>query len=545
VAPSPTRTAIRAAARDRFGYDQLRPGQEEAVEAALSGRDTLVVLPTGSGKSAIYQIAATLLDGPTVVVSPLIALQRDQASALESTDAGGATRLDSTIGAGRREEALSDLEEGDLEFVLLAPEQLASDDLVQRLAGAEPSLFVVDEAHCISSWGHDFRPDYLRLGAVVERLGHPVVLALTATAAPPVRDEIVRRLGMRDPVVLVRGFDRPNIHLAVRRFADHAAKHAAVLDAVARTPGPGLVYAATRRTTEELAAELAEAGVAASAYHAGMAKSDRTDVQAAFMAGDVPVVVATTAFGMGIDKADVRFVFHYDPPESLDSYYQEVGRAGRDGELAMGVLFYRPEDLGIRRFFAGGGAVGADRLTQVAEAVADAPEPVPVEELGEETELSGPRLTVALNRLEEAGAVEVGPEGEVAPRTGLEPPAAGAEAATAEERHRRTEESRVEMMRSYAEARSCRREVLLSYFGEQLAGPCGNCDVCDAGASDPSQPSDGPWPVGSAVRHGSWGRGQVIRYDGDAAVVLFDEVGYRTLSVPLVTEGGLLEPDGG
>ncbi len=538
--------SIRGAARRRLGLTELRPGQEEAIESVVGGRDTLAVLPTGWGKSAIYQVAATLLDGPTVVVSPLVALQRDQVGTLESTDTGGATQLNSTVSSADREEALAELDDGGLEFLLLAPEQLANEEVLERLASAGPSLFVVDEAHCVSSWGHDFRPDYLRLGAVRRRLGSPVVLALTATAAPPVREEIVQRLGMVDPAVVVRGFDRPNIRLSVRRFVDEAAKRKAVVEAVAAESGPGLVYAATRRTTEEVAAELAAAGVEAAGYHAGLGKGRRSGVQEAFMAGEVDVVVATTAFGMGIDKPDVRFVFHHDVPDSLDSYYQEVGRAGRDGEPAEAVLFYRPEDLGIRRFFASGGEIGSDQLAEVAEHVAGAATPVAVDDLSRETDLSPSRLTVALSRLEDAGAVELRPDHRVSPGEDVEAARAAEDAAAAGQRRRRTEESRVEMVRAYAESRSCRRQVLLSYFGEHLGELCGNCDVCADGGGPPPA-AEGPWPVGSTVRHASWGAGQVVRYEDDSVVVLFEEVGYKTLSVALVSEGSLLEaatPDG-
>src|SRR3954468_5980024 len=243
--PARRRDRIDRTARDVLGFEALRPGQREAIEAVLDGRDTLAVMSTGSGKSAIYQIAGLLSPGATVVVSPLIALQRDQVSDLAERAAGGAAHLNSHISASERERALAELAENALEFLLLAPEQLANPDVLGELAAARPSLFVVDEAHSISEWGHDFRPDYLRLGAAAEALGRPTILALTATAAPPVRAEIVERLGMRDPAVVIRGFDRPNIRLSVERFhgaGSEERKLRAIAQRIEEVDPPGIVY---------------------------------------------------------------------------------------------------------------------------------------------------------------------------------------------------------------------------------------------------------------------------------------------------------------
>src|SRR3954470_19008487 len=250
---------IERVAHEAFGFEALRPGQREAIEAVLAGRDTLAVMSTGSGKSAIYQIAGLLAPGATVVVSPLIALQRDQVDDLGERAAGGAAQLNSKISSAERERALAELAEDALEFLFLAPEQLANPDVLGELAAAGPSLLVIDEAHCISGWGHDFRPDYLRLGAVADALGRPTILALTATAAPPVRDEIVERLHLRDPEVVIRGFDRPNIRLAVERFHGEGGeerKLRALADRIADSPPPGIVYVATRRQADELALDL-------------------------------------------------------------------------------------------------------------------------------------------------------------------------------------------------------------------------------------------------------------------------------------------------
>ncbi|MFP5351016.1 MAG: RecQ family ATP-dependent DNA helicase [Actinomycetota bacterium] len=463
-------TRLLEVARERFGYESLLPGQSDAMNAVVAGRDVLVLMPTGAGKSAIYQIPALLLEGPTVVISPLIALQRDQVEALTETGTADAAHANSTQNKAERAETFERLRSGSLEYLFLAPEQLANEETFRELQATPPSLVVVDEAHCISAWGHDFRPEYLKLRQSIEQLGHPPVLALTATASPVVREEIIEHLGMRDPVVVARGFDRPNLHLTVRRFSDERSKENALLKAVREATSPGIVYVATRARAEDLAGKLWQEGVEAVYYHGGMTRAEREEAQAAFMDDRFDVAVATTAFGMGIDKADVRFVFHYDIPDSIDSLYQEIGRAGRDGKPAEIVLFYRSEDLGIRRFFAGNGH-----------------------------------------------------EGENA------------------ERRRVLDRSRIDMIRAYAETRDCRRQFLLNYFGEPFQDPCDNCDNCEAGSIvlDAVQV---PFELNSRVEHASWGPGLVMRYEGDKIVVLFDSVGYKTLSVETVTEKGLLAP---
>jgi ATP-dependent DNA helicase RecQ len=537
-----SRSEIARIARDALGFPSLRPGQEEAIESVLAGRDTLVVMSTGSGKSAIYQIAGLMMPGPTVVVSPLIALQRDQVAAIEEAGAADAAGVNSAVPEAQRRDALEDLEEGDLEYVFVAPEQLANPEVLGSLRQSQPSLLVVDEAHCISEWGHDFRPDYLRLGAMVEELGRPAVLALTATASPPIRREIVDRLRLRDPHTVVRGFDRPNIWLGVRSFTDEEGKTDALIEEVAAADPPGIVYAATRAATEELAGRLRERGVDAQPYHAGLRDSERHRIQEEFTEGTRGVVVATTAFGMGIDKPDVRFVFHHAIPDSVDSLYQEIGRCGRDGGPARALLFHRAQDLGLRRFFGATGNLDAETIAGVAHAINASGGPVAVADLAARLGLSETKVAVTVNRLEQSGAARTLANGTVA-RAGRADrlDRAIAEATEAEDQRRSFERSRLEMVRSYAEHEGCRRAFVLTYFGEPHEGACGNCDNCDAGhgvvAAEPA-----PFAIGAPVHHATWGTGTVQRYDGDTIMVLFDSVGYRQLGVELVLERGLLAP---
>lgn len=412
--------------------------------------------------------------------------------------------------------------------------------MLAELAATEPSLLVVDEAHTISEWGHDFRPDYLQLGAFAERLGRPTILALTATASPPVRREIIERLGMRDPAQVIRGFDRPNLHFAVRRFTEAAAKEKALVEAVAAAAKPGIVYIATRKASEELAAALAAAGVNAEAYHAGLPAKRRGELQDRFMADEVEVIVATTAFGMGIDKANVRFVFHAGPSDSIDSYYQEVGRAGRDGEPGEAVLFYRPEDEAVRHFLAGAGGVDGEELEAVGHAIEGSGGEADPVALLDHLDLSRSKVLEAVGRLEETGWLEIDDRGEVRRAPGGPTLEHAVQEGVRESGERREfDKTRLAMMRSYAETQGCRRDHILSYFGEEHAVPCFYCDNCDAGLVKPDD-AVRPFPIGAAVTHKSWGAGEVQRYDRDRIVVLFESVGYRTLALSLVEEEGLL-----
>ena len=530
--PQPDIAAIKRTAKTRFGWSKLRDGQLEAMQAAVSGRDTLVVMPTGAGKSACYQVPALIIDGPTVVVSPLIALQRDQVVDLLDH---GAFAANSAQRAADLAEGWADLAAGDVEFVFLSPEQLAKPDVRERLQKISPSLFVVDEAHCVAAWGHDFRPDYLRLGDVIEQLGHPAVIALTATAAPPVREEIVRRLGLREPVEVIRGFDRPNLFLeVVHARSDEHKRESVVLRAAAEVK-PGIVYAATRKDAESYAAALSELGLRAASYHAGMRASARDKVHQRFLDDQLDIVVATTAFGMGIDKPNVRFVIHADVPESLDAYYQEIGRAGRDGEPAATVLFYRNEDLGLRKFFSSSSADPVV-LQRVAKLVEMHGAPVEAPALRAEARLSATRLTTAVNLLEDAGALTVDEAGRITLADGAPSPAEAAEEALRRaEAREAVDRSRVELVRGYAETVGCRRQFLLGYFGEEFDPPCGACDQCASGAVDDADAdADLPWRANDRVTHESWGDGVVMRCEPDRVTVLFDTVGYKTMRLDAV-----------
>lgn len=509
------------------------------MRAVLHGRDLLAVMPTGSGKSAIYQVPSLLTGGATLVVSPLLALQEDQITAIGESGAGRAVAINSALRAAQRRQSWQAIESGSADFIFISPEQLANDEVVGLLRRSRLSLLVVDEAHCVSAWGHDFRPDYRRLADVFRQLGESIpVAALTATASVVVRRDIVGRLGLCEPAVVIGGFDRPNLRLIVERYLDEENKRSAVVDWVAALQGPGLLYTATRKDAESYAKSLREKGIAAAFYHAGMSAAQREEVHAGFRDDVYEVVAATSAFGMGIDKPNVRFVAHASIPDSLDTYYQQIGRAGRDGAQAHALLFYRPEDLGLARFFTAGRP--DEQLLRTLFGVLDPTQPTKLKDLRNELSVPGRRLTSAVNVLEEAGAVRSTRKGFV--RTTASADAAVAAALEMTELRERVDLSRVEMMRGYAETYSCRRISLLSYFGEYLDNPCGNCDRCLAAERLDDVSTERPaYRVGTAVRHSQWGPGMVIGGDRERVTVLFDDFGYRTLSLDAVRDKGLLE----
>jgi RecQ family ATP-dependent DNA helicase len=483
-APAPTPEELLR----RFGLQAFRPGQREAVAAALAGRDSLVVMPTGGGKSLCYQLPALAGQGLVVVVSPLIALMADQLRRLREAGVH-AGMLASGMQEGHNRRTLDEIEDGALQLVLAAPERFASSAFRRALACRRVSLFVVDEAHCVAEWGHDFRPDYLRLAGAAAALNggeRPAVMAATATATPKVAGEIAQRLGLRDWVSVRSGFDRPNLTfdvVSVEGKGALARKRAALVHVLSQEEGrPAIVYCGTRKDTEAICAELRGEGIAAVAYHAGMSPESRRASQESFMDGRAEVVVATNAFGMGVDKADVRTVAHWALPTSLEAYYQEAGRGGRDGRPARALLLAARVDLGrLIRFIT-------ERETQigqvkgyVARLRGRASEGVAVVAHGELSE----RERVLLSIAEQAGAVELqaGSEGLLVRPTGRGS-TRRAEAAIRAARNRGWESYR-SIERYAGEATVCRRTQILRHFGDPAEGaPEGRCcDVCDPDAA--------------------------------------------------------------
>jgi ATP-dependent DNA helicase RecQ len=349
----PTLDDARKALRASFGYGDFRPGQTQAVESVLAGRDTLVILPTGGGKSVCYQVPALLLPGLTVVVSPLISLMKDQVDALEARGIAAAF-INSTLTATQIADRIARAQRGELKLLYVAPERFDAGSTADRLRHIGVSLLAIDEAHCISEWGHDFRPSYLRIREVRERLGEPPTIALTATATPEVRTDIAKQLELRDPAVVITGFDRRNLHYHVESTPTERDKDAALIAALRARDGLAVVYASTRKAVERITGVLERAGVSAAGYHAGLDDAHRHEVQDAFMSEAVRAIVATNAFGMGIDKPNVRLVVHHAMPGTLEAYYQEAGRAGRDGLPSDCVLLHAFPDRFTHEFFIKG-----------------------------------------------------------------------------------------------------------------------------------------------------------------------------------------------
>ena len=364
---------IQRCLQENFGFDSFRPGQAAVIDCLLAGRSSLAIFPTGGGKSLCYQLPALLLDGLTLVISPLIALMKDQVDALRERGIRAA-RLDSSIGPGEAQAIYGQLADGSLKLLYIAPERLANERFLNRLQGRPIALLAIDEAHCISEWGHNFRPEYLKIARLAEELNVGRVLALTATATPDVAADIRRAFNITQSDQIRTSFHRPNLHLTVSPCPAPARGELLLQRLREEATGATIVYVTLQKTAEDMAAFLAAAGIAAQAYHAGMKNEERTAVQDAFMAGDLRVVVATIAFGMGIDKADIRAIYHYNLPKTLENYMQEIGRAGRDGQDARCEILACADDLTVLANFSYGDTPVPEALASLVEHLLDAGE---------------------------------------------------------------------------------------------------------------------------------------------------------------------------
>ena len=484
--PTPIHDA-QEALRKYFGFRAFLDGQDEVIAGVLAGRDALVVMPTGGGKSLCYQLPAMVMEGITVVVSPLIALMKDQVDALLNRGIP-ATLINSSLTFEEQKQRIAGLRRGDFKLVYIAPERFRSTIFLETLQQVSIALFAVDEAHCLSQWGHDFRPDYLRLGTAVERLGRPQILALTATATPEVRTDILKHLHLRDPLLSVRGFSRPNLSLHITHAESYRVKYERLQEVVKRWK-TGIVYCATRKKVDEVTAQLKEWKLPCIAYHGGMDDVEREAAQNKFLQRKASIAVATNAFGMGIDRSDVRFVIHFEVPGSIEAYYQEAGRAGRDGEPSHCEVLFNYADTKTQDFFIEGSNPSHDTIREIYQVLlswSDSQYEIhaSIDDIADRANLKN-TMTVSstLSLLSRQGIIErFDIPGKRIRGTRLLKPQMLARnldldwhlLTEKEQRDRAKLKSIVE----FCYATRCRQQIILEYFGESDPEPCGNCDMC-------------------------------------------------------------------
>jgi len=482
-----------------FGFDGFLDAQEEVVRQILSGQDGLVVMPTGGGKSLCYQLPALCLEGVTLVISPLIALMKDQVDALLEKGIP-ATMINSTLSPQEQWDRMRRMKAGEFKLVYIAPERFRADSFMEALDAVDIALFAVDEAHCLSQWGHDFRPEYMRLGAALEKLGRPQALAFTATATPTVRKDIMGVLALREPFEMVSGFSRPNLSLSISSMDNHDQKYAQLLNIMGRWK-TGIVYCATRKRVEEVAERIHSMGVSCIAYHGGMNDAERERVQNKFIGREADVAVATNAFGMGIDRSDVRFVIHFEIPGSVEAYYQEAGRAGRDGEVAYCEMFFNYADIRTQEFFIEGSNPSYSTICGIYQFLqndADGNFEVrrSMQDIADGAEVkNGIAVGSAMGVLRKAGYVErFDIPGQRMKGTRLLRPEVVSQhldidRQALEEKARR-DRAKLDAIIHLSQVQQCRQQAILEYFGEADAPTCGTCDVCrDAFGGDARPPS--------------------------------------------------------
>ncbi len=537
-AATTTAEPLRQSLKRLFGFSDFNPGQEEAVTRVLSGEDTLAILATGAGKSLCYQLPAMLLEGTTLVVSPLIALMKDQLDMLSERGFTDNVALNSTLSEEQEERAMARIASGSVKIVFVTPEKLEDEAFVAILKSIKVPLFVVDEAHCISQWGHDFRPAYLALGQVIVALGRPTVLALTATATPAVREDILVQLGVSlETRTIVKGFDRPNLRYEVIRAENEAAKLKALKGLFERgLDGTGIIYTATIKNALEVQRYLHDQlDLPAAVYHSKLQKYDRVSVHELFMNESIRAVVATNAFGLGIDKSNIRFVVHYDLPGSIEAYTQEAGRAGRDGETSRCILLYRMSDTRVQNYFLTGKYPDIEDVQKIfgtLEYFGAQSDGVSLADLRKISQLPLTKLKVVLALLKKASFIEMRAKG----RYGLTEDALKNRELVLNlanyDTKKSYDQSKLAMMLQYSETRGCRRKFILNYFGEEYdRETCGACDNCLRAAKVTALETrvTSGYRIADVVSHPKFGQGTVERAEKDLVTVLFPSVGYKTL----------------